>query len=191
MTKRVIAICGGIGAGKSIISMILRNLGYSVYDCDAHAKLLMDNNDIIKSEIASKICPDVISNGEINRPLLSKFVFNNHDALNTLNQIVHSAVKNDINIWLKQSTTTQISFIETAILYQSGLDKVVTEVWEVIAPKELRIERVLHRNNISRADVEIRINAQNFTPQQKHQLTKEIINDKTTAVFPQILKLLQ
>jgi len=189
MTKRIIAINGGIGAGKSIISIILRHLGYPVYDCDTHAKLLMDNNDNIKFEIASKISPDVISNGEINRPLLSKIVFNNQDALNTLNQIAHSAVKNDIINWL--NTTTQTSFIETAILYQSGLDKIVTEVWDVIAPEELRIERVMHRNNMSKADVEIRINAQKFTPIRKHPFTFEIINDKTTAVLPQILKLLQ
>ena len=61
----IIAITGGIGSGKSVVSRILRNLGYFVYDCDDNAKQLMDNSDKIKSQLSELISPDVIIDNKI------------------------------------------------------------------------------------------------------------------------------
>ncbi len=187
--SRIIAITGGIGVGKSVICRILINMGYPVYDCDYNAKVIMDNNDDIKNKIYSNICNEAIVNGQIDRKKLSDVVFGNDIALNKLNNIVHTAVKEDILSWI---TNKNIAFIETAILYQSGLDKIVNEVWEITAPTDLRIKRVMDRNSISCDEVKKRIDAQSrFITNNLHSNIKSIINDGIKPIIPQIEQLLQ
>lgn len=187
----VIAINGGIGSGKSLISNILRNMGYNVYDCDSNAKKIMDNSQIIKDYIKTNISADAIYNNQINRLILARVVFNNNTLLNKLNSIVHSEVKDDILYWINKYNPGTKLFIETAILYQSGIDKLVDKVWEIYAPEETRIQRVIRRNNASRDEIISRINVQKRNLNQRsHQNTHHIINDDEQAILPQIIKLL-
>lgn len=190
MRQEVIVISGGIGSGKSVVSRILTQMGFPVYDCDSQAKLLMDKNEKIKNEIRSKIDPNVIANGIIDRKRLGQIVFNDSEALKTLNEIVHEAVRNDIKSWIKHTTSTKL-FIETAILYQSGIDRMVDAVWEIYAPTETRISRVIKRNGFSREEVISRINSQNITIYEKHHKTSVITNDDILPVLPQINFLLK
>lgn len=187
----LIAITGGIGSGKSVISSILRVCGYKVYDCDINAKLLMDNSNDIKREISVRIDNSVItSQGDINRTLLSSIVFGNQSKLNILNKIVHGAVRTDIIKWRDANADNPYLFIETAILYQSGLDIIVDEVWEVTAPEKIRVDRVMKRNNFNREQVIARIGSQKYIPPHLHPVTKSITNDDITPLLPQILSLL-
>ena len=120
--KKLIAISGGIGSGKSVVSKILTHMHYCVYDCDSRAKILMDTSSTIKQQLKELISPEVINfNNDINRPLLSQIVFNNSTALATLNNIVHSAVKEDLLNWF-QNVDSNIAFVETAILYAQDLN---------------------------------------------------------------------
>lgn len=187
----LIAITGGIGSGKSVVSTILKVCGYKVYDCDYNAKVLMDNSAKIKNEIANRIDECVITpQGDINRPLLSSIVFGNQSKLNILNEIVHGAVKADIINWRDANADLPYLFIETAILYQSRLDAIVDEVWEVTAPEEIRIDRVMKRNNFSREQVVSRIYSQNYSPKNAHPNVRSIVNDDIAPLLPQILALL-
>ena len=121
----LIAITGGIGCGKSIVSLILKEIGYEVYDCDCKAKYLMDNSPTIKDCLKSTFGNDIIIDGTINRVKLANIVFNNKEKLVKLNNIVHSSVKEDLISWKLENSHNKLLFVETAILYQSGLDKVV------------------------------------------------------------------
>ena len=194
MKSHIIAVTGGIGSGKSVICQILQNYGYKIYNCDINAKVLMDNSISIKSALSQKISTSIINNdGSINRNLLANIVFNDKDKLNTLNEIVHYYVKEDIYQWIKQNTnksSTNKLFIETAILYQSGIDKIVDEVWEVNASEETRINRVIKRNGLYRTEVISRIKSQSFKPQNIHLNTKFIINDNNNPILPQLNALL-
>ena len=188
---RLTAITGGIGAGKSVISEILRTMGYQVFDCDAEAKRLMDQSETIKSELKEKISPlAVLKNGEIDRKLISSIVFKDPGKLAILNNIVHTAVRNEIDDWKNSHAEDNLLFVETAILYQSHLDRLVDEVWEVIAPEEIRILRVTKRNNCQREEVIARIKSQNYIPEEPHSNIHVINNDDFTPVLPQILSLL-
>lgn len=184
--RRIIAISGGIGSGKSMVSKILSALGYWVYDCDSRAKLLMDRDVEIIGCIEREVCKAAVSDGVIDRKILGDFVFSSPEALKKLNSIVHEAVKDEI---LSLCAYREIAFVETAILYASGLDKIVDEVWEVIAPEEIRILRVLHRNPwLSEDDVRKRIEAQSteLNPENPHRCIKMIVNDGFTPLLPQI-----
>lgn len=189
---RLTAITGGIGAGKSVISRVLRVMGYEVFDCDREAKLLMDSDPVIKSRLVAEIHPGSVSpEGNIDRRLLSTVVFADSEKLNALNSIVHAAVLRRIRAWQSERHNKDHIFVETAILYQSGLDKIVDDVIEVIAPDEIRIMRVMKRNNCNREYVVSRIRSQQFVPATIHPRVTEITNDDFTAVLPQLLSYLQ
>lgn len=186
---KLIAITGGIGSGKSTVRHALEAMGYIVYDCDSQAKRLTDCSSEILSRIAAEISPTALNDdGTLNRKALADIVFNDSSSLRCLNAIVHSAVLNDIRQWIECHKNSQAHlFIETAILYQSGLDKLVDEVWHVEAPKNIRLTRVMQRNNLIAEEVEARINAQDsFRPNELHPRTFTIINDNITALLPQI-----
>ena len=186
----LIAITGGIGSGKSIISDILRAMGHKVYDCDTRAKALMDTDESIKNDLIDLISIDAVRNDRtIDRKLLSEIVFNDPDALSRLNSIVHKAVRADLRRW-RDTSSDKTVWVETAILYASRLDREVDEVWEVTAPTELRVQRVMKRNSMSREQVLARISSQSTTAAQLHPLTKAIVNDGVEPVLPQILSLL-
>ena len=189
-TTRLIAITGGIGSGKSIISDILRAMGHKVYDCDTRAKALMDTDESIKNDLIDLISIDAVRNDRtIDRKLLSEIVFNDPDALSRLNSIVHKAVRADLRRW-RDTSSDKTVWVETAILFASRLDREVDEVWEVTAPTELRVQRVMKRNSMSREQVLARISSQSTTAAQLHPLTKAIVNDGVEPVLPQILSLL-
>lgn len=189
-STRLIAITGGIGSGKSVISDILRAMGHKVYDCDTRAKALMDTDESIKDDLINLISIDAVRNDRtIDRKLLSEIVFNDPDALSRLNSIVHKAVRADLRRW-RDTSSDKTVWVETAILYASRLDREVDEVWEVTAPTELRVQRVMKRNSMSREQVLARISSQSTTAAQLHPLTKTIVNDGVEPVLPQILSLL-
>ncbi len=192
MSEKLIAICGGIGSGKSIVSRCLLAMGYPVYDCDRNAKKLMDCNRTIRDRIADEIAGDVIGHdGSIDRHRLSEIVFADADALSRLNNIVHGAVRDDLRQWVA-SQTGLVAFVETAILYESRLDREVDEVWEICAPSEIRIERVMRRSGLTEEQVLARMSAQDsFVPEKHHQCVNVIVNDGCVPVLPQIEHLLK
>ncbi len=189
---KTIAITGGIGAGKSVVSTVLRLMGYYVFDCDTEAKAIMDGSDAIKTALVTHIHEKAVVDGVIDRRLIAGVVFSDAAKLDKLNAIIHEAVRLRLSqvIAERQKTDSHI-FVETAILYQSGLDRMVDEVWDVVAEDEVRIARVMKRNALSRDDVIARIESQRFTPDTFHPNVHEINNDGFTAVIPQILNLLR
>lgn len=189
---RLIALTGGIGAGKSIISSVLRCEGFPVYDCDSRAKALMDVDAGIRLQICRLIHHEAVRDGVIDRRLLADIVFADEEKLRLLNSIVHEAVRNDIKRWSTQNSHNSKAFVETAILYQSRLDRMVEEVWEVTAPTEVRIARVMRRNALSREEVIARVNSQDsYSPEKLHPCTHIILNDGVMPVLPRIKSLLQ
>lgn len=191
---KVIALTGGIGSGKSVVSSILRIMGYVVYDCDSQAKKVMDSSEKIKRGLLDAFGYDCIDkDGLINRKYLGKVVFDNPKALSTLNGIVHPEVRKDLQEWtrIKKEEGNSYVFVETAILKESNLKDMIDLEWNVYAPIGLRIQRVMKRNNLSEVDVRARIKSQSSTDDMTEF---SIINDGVTAILPQIernLKLIQ
>ncbi len=92
----LIAITGGIGSGKSVVSRILLALGYPVYDCDSRAKTLMDADSTIKRRLIEEIGEATVVDGIIDRPALSRMVYADAIMLERPNAIVHAAVRADL-----------------------------------------------------------------------------------------------
>ena len=181
----IIAITGGIGSGKSIVSRILSAMNYEVYDCDSNAKRIMATSCEIKRELVEAFGNDVIASaGEIASKTLSGIVFGDEIALKRLNSIVHPKVKADILEWA-QMCTRKLVFIETAILRESNLTDIISKEWNVYAPVDERIKRVMRRSNLTEEEVRRRITMQEIC---EFGIENQIINDGNTPVLPQIIE---
>ena len=187
--NKLIAITGGIGAGKSVVSRILTSMGYDVYDTDSRAKSLMDSSELIKARLVDNFGEKVVVDGSIDRKLLAQIVFSDPDKLARLNKMVHGAVIDDVKRYCSVANPKDnIVFVETAILYQSGLDSLVDEVWEVTAPEDVRIERVVRRNNMSPGEVRARIASQTAERIERTiPVVHTLFNDDVTPLLPQVL----
>lgn len=187
----LIAVTGGIGSGKSAVCRTLSLIGYRVYDCDSRARRLMDNDTEIHRLIARDIAPGAICDGTINRKYLASIVFADRAKLDRLNEIVHERVIADIQRWHARQTSDPILFIETAILIESNLHTLVDEVWLVDAPQEIRLRRACQRDNATPDEIRARMGNQTAVEASLLPVDLKIIdNDGTTAIFPQITRLL-
>lgn len=189
--SNLIALSGGIGSGKSVVAEILRKLGHTVIDTDRLAKSLMDNDDSIKDCLLTEITPAALNpDRTINRKAIAEIVFSNKEKLAALNRIVHDKVKDAISGLAANHVSTTPIFIETAIPFSSGIDKMVSAIWLVEAPVNLRLERIIKRNNSTRQEALSRIEAQQSELSRSHPYTFIIKNDGVEALLPQINRLL-
>ena len=186
-----IGITGGIGSGKSVVSQLLRVMGYLVYDTDSEAKRLMASLPALKHQIAEAFGPDIYdSDGVLNRALLASRVFGHADRMALLDSMVHPAVRQDFLRWA-QSLKGTIGFVESAILYESHFDELVDEVWLVTAPDSLRIERVQQRSGLSEEEIKKRMASQMSEAEKQRRGNHIIRNDGNTSVIRAVLALLK
>lgn len=184
------ALTGGIGAGKSIVAHILQSMGYAVYDTDREAQRIMSDSKTVRRSLIEAFGNEVFKDNILQRSYLSSLVFGNDDNLSKLNSIVHRAVINDVVQWRLSSTENHI-FVETAILYTSGLADIVDDVWYVTADEQTRIDRVIRRNGLDRDAVVARIRAQDAEAESAGNACRHIIiNDGITPILPRINALL-
>lgn len=187
MTPKLIAVCGGIGAGKSTVTRLLRIMGYPVYDCDSQAKRLMEESEPVKQQLIDLFGPTAYDGNHLNRQLIASQVFNDKSLLNKLNSIVHPAVKSDIIHWAHNNQGDELLFVETAILKESNLEQLFDNIIYVTAPIDIRIRRVMKRSNLTHSQVMERINNQDSTIPQNAAI---IINDDTNSIIAQTLQIL-
>ena len=183
-----VGITGGLGSGKSIISNIIRYLRYPVFDTDSEAKSLMNNSPIIREKLTETFGPSVFQNDKLNKQYVASIIFNDPLALKRINSIVHPVVMNKFSEWEK-AQKTKIVFIECAILYESGLENYVDFVLSVSAPEEIRIDRVISRENCKRGQVIERLKSQ-LPQNEKDNRADFIIYNHKSAILPQIFDLI-
>ena len=184
-------MAGGIGSGKSVVSSILRVMGYEVYDCDSEAKRLMNSSQDIKRDLVENFGEQsVLADGTINSAYVGSVVFGNESALKKLNSIVHPRVKEDVVKHI-ESTSRQVMFVETAILLKSNLLDLIDDAWVVEAPESVRVDRVMKRNSICEEDVRKRIKAQEGQDYNSLKSYRTIVNDGETPILVQVEKLVK
>lgn len=185
----IIGITGGIGSGKSVISKLLITMGYPVYDSDAEAKKIMQSDIAVIKELQLEFGENTYINDQLNKQHLAREVFANPERLKALNTIVHPAVKRHFQAWTKQQSSPVI-FLETAILFESGFNSETHKVILVTAPLDIRIERVVRRDQCSHEQVMQRI-AQQWTEEAKALKSDFIIvNDGLHSLIKQTEKII-
>lgn len=175
----IIGITGGIGSGKSTIAAELARRGYRVYDCDREAKRIVAENKEVQQAIIHLLGEEAFINGLYNTQYVAKRVFEDKQLLAQLNAIVHPAVAEDIKANSQQLTANSLLFIESAILYESGFDRLCDRVVYVDAPEELRVARTVARDHCDAEQVCARIRSQQTQP---HKEAIVLMNDGSVSV---------
>lgn len=184
-----IGITGGIGSGKSFVAKIFKALGVPFYDADKEAKALMNSHLEMKSALLQEFGPDVYDGvGQLNRGYLASKVFRDKSRLAKLNAIVHPIVIQHGEDWAF-SQTFPYSLKEAALLFESESYKKLDYTILVIAPLEVRISRVIQRDNTTRQDVLDRIGKQLPDEEKQAMADFTIVNDGITPLLPQLLPL--
>ncbi len=158
-----IGITGGIGTGKTTVCKMLEKLGVPVYYADDRAKWLMHHDENLKNSLIDAFGDNVYdSTGQLDRAYLGGIVFNDRSKLDILNSIVHPAVFQDGKLWQEEQEARGVpySLKEAALLFETGSYQLLDKIIVVAAPEEIRIKRVMSRDNISREEVLARINKQ-------------------------------
>lgn len=156
---KIVGLTGGIGSGKTTIAKWFSEVGIPVYNSDNEAKRLMNESVEIREELIQLFGKDAYLNNELNRKIISSKVFENKDLLEQLNRIVHPTVFKDFKIWI-QNQNAPFVVKEAAILFESGSYHDCDYIVSVIADEEIRIQRVMNRDGISREQVLSRIKNQ-------------------------------
>lgn len=152
-----VGITGGIGSGKSTVCRILEECGAAVYDSDSQAKRLMNGDAGLREMLIAEFGEETYRDGVLNRPYLASIVFADAGRLRRLDEIVHPAVREDFRRWCAMQKDKPYVILESAILFEAGFETEVDRTLAVVAPPELRIERVCSRDGASREEVERRM----------------------------------
>ena len=185
---QIVGITGGIGSGKSTIARELAQRGYTVYDCDREAKRIITSDQRVRAAIIELLGERSFEDGRYNTEYVSQRVFGEPTLLERLNAIVHPAVKQDI-----QSSAAErsgVMFIESAILFEAGLDSLCNKIIVVEAPEELRLARTVARdyNGAATPDVINKVRARMCCQQSAAQRSSAyknatvLMNDGNTSV---------
>lgn len=189
MTK-VIGLTGGIGSGKTTIASYFKELGVPVYIADDGGKSVMQTQEVI-DEIKSTFEKGIFDNDVLNRGKLAEIVFKDEEELAKLNAIVHPAVKKHFEKWLQEYKNFEYVIYEAAILFESGRYKECDVVITVTAPEEVRIERVMQRDNSTREQVLNRMKMQ-WNDEKRISKSNFVINNNNLKVAKEeVVKILK
>ena len=181
-----IVITGGIGSGKSYVCRILEKQGIRVYDCDAEAKHLMRTDAELQTGLKQLVGEEVYSaDGILQKPVLAQFILTSEANKQAVNDVVHPAVARDFE-------QSDCEWMESAILFDSGFDRRThfDKVVCVLAPVDVRLQRIMQRDHISQEKAQQWIDA--VMPQEEliARSDYEIVNDGERDVEAQVVHLL-
>lgn len=171
----VIGLTGAIAAGKSTVARILEELGACVIDADALSHEVTRAGTPTHEQIRQEFGQEILTEeGQIDRARLGAVVFSDPAALARLEAIVHPAVlaEADRQIHAADARGCRVLVLEAIKLLESGMHRQCDEVWVVTAPREQQIQRLMDTRSLTRAEAELRINAQ---PTQESRLSQAAV----------------
>ena len=186
-------ITGGIGSGKSYVCRLLQKRGYEVYDCDNAAKRLIRTSPEIRRELTDLIGPDTYFEEEggrkdkkyiLNKKAVAEFLLASEENAHAIDRIVHPAVFQDF-------IESGMEWMESAIIFESGIYRLVDRIIVVTAPEEVRIQRVMQRDGISREKVLEWMSRQLPQDIVRERADYEIVNDGEADLNRQLDSLLE
>lgn len=163
----------------------MRRLGYAVYDTDAEAKRLIREDPAVKTALIglmgeATFAPD----GTYQTAYVAAQVFRDRQLLDRLNAIVHPAVRRDFESWalLQTAATRRPVFLESAILFESGFHSLCHRIVAVTAPEDIRIRRVIGRDNTDIDKVRARMRAQMNDTELSRRADLTVCNDGSQTI---------
>ena len=146
---KVIGMCGGSGAGKGTVCSIFAELGIKSIDTDKLYHDIISTDSECTLELVSTFGNSIYANPGINRKALRDVVFSSPAALAELNKITHKHILSQVRNIIHSSTCTEGIIIDAPLLFESGFDRECDTTVCVIANDNVRIERIIARDNIT------------------------------------------
>lgn len=186
---KIIGLTGGIGSGKSTLLAWLRSNGIPCFESDIVGKQLL--NGQLKQDVIDCFGPELYPNDVLDTKKMAQLVFQDKEALEKLNNIVHPAVGKAFKDFIEKNKNAQIVVKEAAILFETGAYKSCDFVILVCAPLEKRISRVIQRDGVKRAEVLARMSKQ-WDDNKKSALADFVIeNDSLELAIEQLEAILK
>lgn len=184
-----VGITGGIGTGKSTVSLIFKLMGVPVYDADSMAKKLMVEDESLIASIKAEFGNETYVGGKLNRQFLAERVFKNAPLLEKLNALVHPAVAKHFTNWTTKYSSGYI-LKEAALLFETGSFQDLDYVILVRSPNETRIKRIKERDPQRSSEQILSIIDRQMTVDEALTLADFVIdNDESQMLIPQVLQL--
>ena len=181
-----IAITGGIGSGKSYVCKLLADRGVKVYDCDAAAKRIMATDTALQANLNAVVGEEVFIDGILQKPIFAKFILASEANKQAVNDVVHPAVAADF-------IASNYKWLESAILFDAKFNERINfdYIVCVIAPEDVRIERIAQRDGISHKQALQWIKRQMPQEEMAQKSNFIITNDGTSDLSVAIMSLLE
>lgn len=171
----IVGLTGGIGSGKSTVAKMFADLGIPTYIADDEAKKLMHSSPDVKKRLVDLFGKGAYINGKLNKPFISDLIFYDKSLLKKMNAIVHPAVGSHFKTW-QSSQNAPYVLKEAAIIFEINAQKQYDYIITVIADQELRIKRVMERDNSDHEKVISIINNQ-LSDAEKTKLSDFVIEN--------------
>jgi dephospho-CoA kinase len=180
----IVGLTGGIGSGKTTVGKRFRSFGIPVYIADNEAKALMNRSKVIKRKLIQLFGASAYKDEELNRPYLASKIFNDKTLLDKMNAIVHPKVATHFKRWLKKQDAPYI-IKEVAIIFENDLQSQYDYIITVVADKDVRIERVIERDDASKEKVEAIIKNQLSDQEKIEKSDFVIVNHDLEVAYKQ------
>lgn len=185
-----VGITGGIGSGKTTVCKIFESLGIPVYYADDRAKWLMVNHPPLVKGLTNLFGEEAyLEDGSLNRQGIAQIVFSDKEKLASLNALVHPIVYMDGEQWHKEQVEAPYTLKEAALHFESGGYRIMDVMITVFAPEEMRLERVVKRDDSDPIEVQKRMSKQMPDSEKMEQSDYVIYNDGSQLLIPQILEI--
>lgn len=178
--SQVIGITGSIATGKSTVSTMIKELGFTVIDADIAARVVVEPGQKAYKKIVETFGEEILQpTGEIDRKKLGNIVFNNEEKRLQLNSIVHPAVRKWMNDQKEAAFQRgeQVVFLDIPLLYESKLTHMTDKVIVVYVDEKTQLERLMKRNELSEEEAKARINSQ-MSIEEKRKLADAVIDNR-------------
>lgn len=185
-----IGITGNIGSGKTTVCRLFEELNVPVIYADQVSRQLLEEDEHVMEAVVQLLGAESFVNGVPDRAFIAAQVFGSKEKLTGLNNIIHPRVHGFVMDWFSNlPEETPYAIEEAALLIESGGFRLLDELILVTAPEELRIQRVMARDKVARAQVEARIQHQMKESEKRRYCDYIITNDEEALLLPQVLSI--
>lgn len=182
-----VGLTGGIGSGKTTVARIFSVLGIPVFSADSEGKRIMESDVMLAAAIRTHFGDEMYDEqGRLDRAGLAAVVFQHDEKLQLLNSLVHPAVIRASDDWAEQQKSPYV-IKESALLFETDAWKHCDIRLLISAPEEVRISRVMERDQVSREKVLRRMKYQLPDSTKIKMADKVILNDDKSLLIPQVL----
>lgn len=193
----IVGLTGGIGSGKTTVANFFKELNVPVYIADEQAKRLMNTSKVLRRKIIKLFGDEAYENDELNRSYIASKIFRDKSLLEQMNAIVHPKVRKHFSRWLTKQDKPYI-IKEAAILFEIDSSKEYDFIITVIADEDIRVDRIMKRDNTSRQKIKAIMDNQ-WEDSIKKELSDFVIENNTLedtkkqvlAIHKKLLKLSQ